>query len=298
MPALDQIGLRVPTLYTETAESATPLFDGHATLMNSLAGSTVKVGDPGWTGSSDATQSPILWGDPPFNDQNQGLYFMTNSITLQPDATYGTVYKYEIGPGDTNPYFDQPTKPNGELTVSRPISMGQYDWYAEAFKIVSPYTMLSGGFNVVCQYGYPALFSPPLSISFDSNGLGIDRHVGIVPVGGGSVTYTLKPRFYTVASVLDKWVEMVIGVKWAVDTNGEIYVYSRIKANGETVFSLQYVDFDHPTNQRTDGEPVLTIMNDKQSLYFGTDAAPPTNTLLHRGFTRWDNQADAIASMG
>jgi len=285
-------------MYTEIGEPATPLFDGHATLMSSLTGSTIKISDPGWTGSSDATQTPIIWGDPPFTSAKQGTYFMTDSITLQPDATYGTIYECEIGPGDTNPYFDQPTKPNGELTVSRPISMGQYDWYAEAFKIVSPYTMLSGGFNVIEQYGYPSLFSPPLSISFDSNGLGIDRHVGVIATGGGSITYVIKPRFFTVASVLDKWVEYVVGVKWAVDTNGEIYVYSRIKANGETVFSLQYVDFNHPTFQREEGEPVVSRVNDKMGLYFGTDAAPPTNTVLHRGFTRWDNQSDAIASMG
>ncbi len=265
--------------------------------MTSITGSTIKISDPGWAGSSNASQSPWIWGIIP-GDIASGVYCMTDSLTLQSDPTYAMIYKYEVGPGDTNPYFDQPTKPNAELTIERPISMGQVDWYAESFKIVSPYTLLSGGFNVICQYAYPSLYSPPLSISFDENGLGIDRHVGIVPVGGGSVTYTIKPRWYTVASILDKWIEYVIGVKWAVDVNGEIYVYCRVKENGDTRFSLKYQDLSHPTSQRTDGEPVHTKMNDKMGLYFGTSASPPTNTVLHRGFTRWDNQSDAIASMG
>lgn len=279
--------------------SGTPLFDGRATQMNTLTGSTIKVGDSGWAGSSNSYQDPIMWGDPPFTSRNNGIYCMTDSCTLITDPTYNKVYRFNIGPGDTNPYFDQPTKPNGELSVARPAVMGQTDWYSDAFKIVGPYTL--GSFNVIAQYCYPSQASPPLSISFDSTGVGIDRHVGVLKAQGdltGPDTIITKPRFWPVSTVLDKWVEMVIGVTWHVPDNGEIWVYARVKALGETNFTLVYHDTTRPTWQVIQGQSLHSSCTDKMGLYFGTFTSPPTNTVLHRGFQRWNNQADAIASMG
>lgn len=278
--------------------SGTSLFDGQATRMTSISGSTIKVGDSGWNGGSNATQSPQIWGEGG-PELAQGVYCMTDSVTLVSDPTYGKIYRMNVGPGDTNPYFDQPTKPNCELTNLRSIAMGQWDWYADSFKIVGPYTL--GSFNVIAQYGYPSLASPPLSISFDGTGVGIDRHVGVLKAAGdlsGPGTIITKPRFWPVSTVLDKWVEMVIGVKWEVDQPGEIFVYARVKALGETNFRLVYHDDTRPTFQKIEGQSIKTKVNDKMGLYFGTFSSPPTNTVLHKGFTRWDNQDDAIASLG
>ncbi len=274
----------------------TPLFDGQATRMTSITGSTIKVGDAGWAGSSNASQDPWIWGVRA-GDIASGVYCMTDSCRVIADPKYGKVFRFNIGPGDTNPYFDQPTKPNGELTIERPLAQDQVDWYAESFKIIAPYAVMS--FNVICQYGYPSLASPPLSISFDSRGLGIDRHVGILIAQGdlsGPGTIIDKPRFWQVADVLDKWVEMVIGVKWNVTATGWIEVWARVQ--GEATFTQKYVKTNTPTWQQVQGQSIKTKGNDKMGLYFGTSSSPPTNTVLHRGFTRWGNKDDAIASMG
>lgn len=273
------------------------LFDGRATLMTSLKGSTVKVGDSGWAGGSNALQTPLVWGEPKSTTDPSGLYFMTDSISLVADAKYQKVYRCNVGPGDTNPYFNQPTRPNGELTKSRPLAQGQVDWYAEAFKIVAPYTVMD--FNVICQYGYPSLASPPLSISFDSRGLGIDRHVGILIAQSdlsGPGTIIDKPRFWPVADVLDKWVEMVIGVKWNVTATGWVEVWARVQ--GESSFTQKYVKTNTPTWQQVQGQSIKTSGNDKMGLYFGTSSAPPTNTVLHRGFQRFADEASARAALG
>lgn len=278
--------------------SGTPLFDGQATRMNSITGSTVKVGDSNWNGSSNASQDPHIWGYKE-TDIASGVYCMTDSCQVVSDPTYGKVYRFNIGPGDTNPYFNQPTKPNGELTIQRPIAMGQVDWYAESFKIVSPYTMTGLYFNVIAQYGYPSLASPPLSISFEGNSLGIDRHVGMLNAPGDLTgAYIEKPRFYSLSSIYDKWVELVIGVKWSMDNTGWVEVYGRVRENGETTFSQKFVHLNTVTFQQIKGQPIKTTVNDKIGLYFGDESPPPTNTVLHRGFTRWDNKDDAIASMG
>jgi len=276
----------------------TPLFDGQAARMNSITGSTKKQGDAAWDGNSNASQDPHIWGYTA-TDIASGVYFMTDSGQIVPDPTYGKILRCNIGPGDTNPYFNQPTKPNGELTIQRPIAMGQVDWYANAIKIVSPYTLISGGFNVICQYGYPSLASPPLSISFDGNGFGIDRHVGVLQAAGDLTGATIeKPRFYTMANILDKWVELVIGVKWAMDNTGFVQVFGRVKANGDSTLIKKFEHLNTVTFQQIQGQSIKTSVNDKMGLYFGTQSNPPTNTVLHRGFTRWDNEADAMASMG
>jgi hypothetical protein len=123
----------------------------------------------------------------------------------------------------------------------------------------------------------------------------------LIAVGdlSGPNTYIEKPRFWNPASlVYDKWVEMVIGVKWAVDSTGWVEVWARVKANGETAFIQKFSHTFTPTFQQVQGQSIKTLCNDKIGLYFGTSSSPPTNTVLHRGFTRWDNKDDAIASMG
>lgn len=265
------------------------LFDGRAIRMNSISGSTVKIGDAAWQGGSNPSQDPDVWEE---------LQFMTDSIKLVSDARYGKVYLCEIGPGDTNPYFNQPTKPNGEITFSRPLAQGQVDWYTDVFMIVSPYTVM--GFNVIDQFGYPSLASPPLSISFDSHGVGIDRHVGILIAKSdlsGPGTFIEKPRFWPVATVLDKWVEMLIGVKWNVNSTGWIVVYARVRDLGETQLTKKFEHLNTPTWQQVQGDSIKTSGNDKMGLYFGTSSSPPTNRVKHRGFMRFADEASARASL-
>jgi len=164
---------------------------------------------------------------------------------------------------------------------------------------VTPWNMPPNSpFCLTTQYGYPSILYTPLSFCLDNNGLGVDRNVGAV--SGGSVQYTVKPRFLTLSSVANKWLEIIIGVKWQFNVPGEIYVYTRCTDNGETTFTLRYSDTTLPTNQYASGSSFKTNVNDKMGLYLGRwpVGSIVNNTVYHRGFTRWDNQADAVASMG
>lgn len=276
--------------------SGAALFDGRAILMTSLKGSTLPAG----TGSN-ASQSPAIFGEHP--GTSSGLYFMqrngVDDVQLVNDATWSKVYRFGIGQGSTNPFLTlySDGRASGELTSERAITPGQVDWYADAYKIASPWRMpTSSPFCVMSQYGYPTITSPPLSVCFDNGGLGIDRHVGVF--SGGNIQYVIKPRFYTLASLLDKWLELVIGVEWQFDTAGTIQVYGRIQ--GQTNPTLMYSDTTHPTNQYQSGSAFKTTVNDKHGLYLGRWAvgAIQENVVYHRGFVRWATQADAFASMG
>jgi hypothetical protein len=278
-------------------EPTSPLFDGRAVRMVSISGSTLRLGQPGWNGSSNASQDPHIWGYKA-DDIASGVYAMFDDITLVSDPTYGKVYRFEVGQGSTNPYLDLNSsgRASAELTIQRPITMGQWDWYPVVFKIVSPVNLRN--WHVLYQFAYPSITSPPLSVAYDSNGLGIDRHYGVANTYGSIDGLSIdKPRFYSVAQVTDKWVEMLVGVKWSMDSSGELRVYARCRACGESDLTLK-LSRSGVTYQQLKGQPVKTSANDKMSNYFGQSSPIPTNTVLHRGLMRFADEASARAYLG
>jgi hypothetical protein len=232
---------------------------------------------------------------------------MNNDIQLQSDPRFGKVYSITTGPNSHNPWWSPPPGvASSEMSKSRPFRMGTWDWYANSFKALSGWTLTDWG--TVSQMNYPTITSPPLEIDYDKNGVGIERSVGYVASVSGSPQVHDVQRFFPVSSVIGKWVDFVIGVKWATDTTGSIRVYTRCLECGDTGWVLRYSKDNIITMQwgagilnqdgsASGGGTASTL--DKMGLYWGYYTAPstePTDHMLEMGLVRASDQASAMAS--
>jgi hypothetical protein len=244
-------------------------------------------------------QSPSVW---------DCLCFLNNDVALQSDSRFGKVYAVTAGPSSGNPWGSlSPRYAASEVSKRRPVRMGQWDWYANSYKALPGWTLTDWG--TVTQMNYPTITSPPLEIDFDKYGVGIERSVGYVPAGGGAPIHDAQ-RWFSVSSVIGKWVDFVVGVKWATDTTGSIRVYTRCRECGDTGWILRYSKDNIITMQYgagimnkdgtspSTGQPLNTL--DKEGLYWGYESTPsskPTDHILESGLVRTSDEASAKAAL-
>lgn len=281
------------------ARTGEVLFDGRATKMTEIH--SVAIGDQ--------RQVPALW---------DCLCFLNDNIRLVNSKRFGRVYSISVGAGSHNPWWNGgPRIASAEVTTRRPVRLGQWDWYADSFLVLPGF--VPPDFAAVAQMNYPTITSPPLEIDFDKYGVGISRSVGYVPSLSAKAEITDSRRFYKVSDVVGKWVDFVIGVKWATNATGSIRVYTRCAAclgkshskasrAKRRKFVLQYTRDSIVTMQygagvmtadgkNADGHDMVTI--DHAGLYFGYggNAAMPTNRLLQSGLVRASDMAAAAATL-
>jgi hypothetical protein len=266
------------------AQATTPaLFDGRA--------------------SATAALDPHMWAC---------LCFTSQDIALQSDPRFGRVYAIDVGPGSHNPWWTPPYGiASAEVSVRRPVRLGEWDWYANSYKALPGWTLTDWG--TVSQMNYPTIASPPLEVDFDKYGVGIERTVGYVATHGGTPQVHDVQRWFPVSRVVGKWLDVVIGVKWATDTSGAIRVYTRCHECGDTQWVLRYTKDNILTMQwgagvmnqngtsAQDGQPMTTL--DKEGVYYGyaSGHAPsslPTNRMLQMGLIRTTSEAAAMAAFG
>jgi len=278
------------TTTTSAASDGTIYFDGRATGMTSLFS----------TSESNQGQSPSVWAC---------LCFLNNDIKLVSDSRFGQVYSTTAGPGSQNPWWTPPAGiASAEVSVRRPIRLGQWDWYANSFKVLSGWT--SADWATVDQMNYATITSPPLEIDFDKGGVGIERSVGYVPSVGGNPEIYDYQRFFPVSGVINKWVDFVIGVKWATDATGSIRVFTRCRECGDTDWVLRYSKdnlvtmqwgagvMDKNGDDPSTGQPIQSL--DKEGLYYGFTSPPatlPTDHILEMGLVRASDEATAMAAV-
>jgi hypothetical protein len=269
-----------------TPPSGTVLADQRAIHMVSLPPA----------GDSATDQDPSGFWD--------GLTYKNGDIWLTTDPFYGKVYAVCCNGASSNPWYDDATSMSAELTKRKGNRAGLWDWYALVFAVATDFTPTDWG--VVYQFNYPTLSSPPLAIAIDRNGIGLDRLAGRLretsPGNGKWYVADVQdhPRFLPLASVAGKWVEVLLGVKWAFDATGAIRCSTRCKANGETAFTSRFTADNVPTWQYRDGQPKPTAGLDKQGCYQGYGSVPPswpTNHVLHRGFMVCSDEATARANL-
>jgi len=100
-----------------------------------------------------------------------------------------------------------------------------------------------------------------------------------------------------------KWVEFVLGIKWAIDGSGAYRIYTRTPENGETSFTLRDSQTGVNTYQSQLGSDPLNT-TDIQMVYSGTEPINgwPSplwdNVAFHNGLRRYANEADALAAFG
>jgi hypothetical protein len=258
------------------------------------------------TSSTSQGQSPVLW---------DCLCFLNNDIQLASDGRYGKVYAVKAGPGSRNPWNTgfPAGYASAEITKGRPNDLGKWDWYAQAYRISGGFT--GPGFVTVSQFGYPTLSSPPLGLYLgNSNGVlnfQLFRNAGLLTNNGSGWyggTVVEQPSFLPVP--LGKWVELILGVRWATDNTGEIRVYTRTE--GEADFTLRLSRSGQPTWQygttsygtvnadgsNASGQQVRVL--DKQGLYFGYPdgrTSFPTESLQETGLVRASDYATARATL-
>jgi hypothetical protein len=272
-------------------QASAALFDGRArsmTMIRSLS-------------STQQSQAPSVWSC---------LCFGDDDISLVPDSRFGKVYSITAGPGSHNPWASLgPGVAAAEVSVRRPVRLGRWDWYANSFKALPGWTLTDWG--TVEQMNYPTLTSPPLEIDYDKYGVGIDRSIGEVATVGGKAQFRDVRRFFPVSEVIGKWLDFVVGVRWATDTTGAIRVYTRCIACRETHWVLRYSRSHIVTMQwgggiltaagrNPNGSGEITTL-DKQGLYYGffdghVPSVLPTNHILEMGFVRTTSEAAAKAA--
>ena len=140
-----------------------------------------------------------------------------------------------------------------------------------------------------------------------------------MPSVSGKAEITDSRRFYKVSDVVGKWVDFVIGVKWATNATGSIRVYTRCTACGskshskvarakrrelalrytrDSIVTMQYgAGVMTADGKNAEGREMLTI--DHAGLYFGYSGTEPmpTNRLLQSGLVRASDMATAAATL-
>src|SRR5215471_10337107 len=132
---------------------------------------------------------------------------------------------------------------SGEIINPRAIADMEEAWYAESVRLLSPFHAISraAGWGIVGQYGYGTLVggttvSPPVSIAVEAEGVGMDCDGGVFSLGTWTGQYHKRLNFVPIASVTDKWLDVVIGVRWTMSANGMVQFATRCRDNGETAF--------------------------------------------------------------
>lgn len=268
-----------------------PIFDGRATRLTLLTGSTV-------LGNNNADQQPEVWGKVGDGDRSSGLYFMRDDISLASDPRYGQVYLVRTNGSSQNPYWTDTDVCSAELTHDYTLTLGQEMWGTGATRLDPANTLTA--WQTLQQVAYPTLSSPPFGLYMHPDGFGVERHYGEIPAvtqqAAGYDAKTLHPW----ADIRGKWIEYVCGVKMTVDASGSVRVWTRVRENGETGFTLRY-QASGVTFQWVKGQPAKLTVMDKMGHYWGGSGAKatwPTNRVWHRGWMRHKSQADAFAAMG
>jgi len=278
------------------------LFNGRATRVGRIFSYETSAGD---INTLVQGQSPKLW---------DGLNFLNNDIQVIPDSRYGHVYSIRAGVGSHNPYYDPgPGVAASELSRGRENDNGKWDWFAGGFRINSGLT--GPGWVMLYQFGYPTLSSPPLALQLVKRhgrlNYGLLQNAGqLTKNSSGFYRGTVLANTPLVPVSYGKWVDFIIGVKWATGSTGELRVYARVE--GKTGYKLMLNRSRIPTWQygttpygsvnadgtNSSGQQARVI--DHGGLYFGywdSRTSFPTESILETGMTRSSTYRAAASTL-
>jgi len=244
----------------------------------------------------------------PGNDLWNCIYLNSDITLVQPDARWGKTYKARLTRDSKNPWGVPPlgtwqgaASVSCELTHVRSVNPGDVDWYAQSYKLHPGWT--AERFNIISQLGYPTLSSPPIAFNVSPMVIGLDLDGGVLTEAGhpgwwgGSHSERLR---YPTADTTNKWVDLILGVKWTLDNTGWIIFATRLE--GEAAFTTRYNEINIPTYQQhpniPESIPWKTQCMDKQGAYVGYhgNVAPPADWEIScelRGLSRHSSYADA-----
>jgi hypothetical protein len=252
-------------------------------------------------------QTPATWSC---------LCFLNNDMSVVSDGRYGKAYSTHVEPGSKNPWNSAFPAGDASALVSkgRPNNLGKWDWFANAYKVPTGWTQPN--FATLTEFEYATLTSPPLAIDISTiNGaptLAMYRNAGKV-TNNGSGWYggaVQEQAAAIVAIPFGKWVDVVVGVKWANDNTGEIRIYYRIE--GQSSFTLAITRSNTPTWQYgttsygtvnpdgTDASGKQVNVLDQSGLYTGYSdgrTSFATNSIFEAGLTRSADYETAVSTL-
>jgi hypothetical protein len=240
------------------------------------------------------------------------LCFLSDGFAVRQDSRFGAVYSVTAGLGYHNPWLDLgPWRTSSELSKRRPVGLGRWDWYSNSIQL-QPGFSATQEWGLVADMNYPTISHSPLEIDYDKYGVGISRTVGYIEkVLGPAPIYDMqrfwRPREYP--ALIGKWIDWVIGVRWATNTTGAVRVYTRCIQCRHAGWILRYSKSGIITMQwggglmNADGKDVGTgrefMTIDKIGLYYGYTQpqafAMPTNHVLEMGMVRSSTRATAMS---
>jgi hypothetical protein len=288
---------------TVAVRSGTVFFNGRAThMMGQLQSYETSAGN---IGTLVQGQSPKLW---------DGLNFLNNDIQVVSDSRYGHVYSIRAGVGSHNPWYDPgPGIAASELSRGRANDLGKWDWFAGGFRIDSGLT--GPGWVMLYQFGYPTLASPPLGLQLVKRRgalwYGIFRNAGqLAKSSSGLYRGSVYDNTALVPVSYGRWVDFIIGVRWATGSTGDLRVYARVQ--GTRGYKLMLSRSGTPTWQygttpsgsvnadgtNSSGQQVRVL--DHGGLYFGywdQRTSFPTESILETGMTRSSSYSAAASTL-
>lgn len=280
------------------ARLGTVLFDGRARKMRTLFS----------TSTTNQGQLPHVW---------DCLCFLNNDIQLAADSHFGRVYVTRAAPGSRNPWNTSAPANDASAQLSsvrKSYGLGNTYWYAIAFKLDSSWNQPS--WATLVTLGYATLSSGPIDIDvYPVNG----ALSYILYMNSGQLTQN-SGGFYKgsvfghtrIAPVsFGKWVEIVLGVKWATNNTGSVNAYYRLEgqhtwkhpiSKGQLA-TAQYGATPYgtvrPDGTNADGSHHTVL--DKQGLYIGyynsSTTSFPSRSVYESGLTRSSTFAAAAGTL-
>jgi hypothetical protein len=273
-------------------------FDGRARKMRTLYS----------TSTTDQAQLPRVW---------DCLCFTNNDIQLVDDKQFGRVYVARAAPGSRNPWNTAaPSNDAASQLSTRRASygLGNTYWYAIAFKLDSTWTQPD--WATLVTFGYPTLSSGPIDIDVYPM-KGVLSYVVYMNSGlltknaGGFYQGAVFGRAQIAPVVFGKWVEIVLGIRWATDKRGSVDAYYRLAGKRTWTHSVsrrglptaQYGTTSYGTataaGLNPDGSRHTVL--DKEGLYFGyyntATTTFPARAVYESGLTRSSTFAAAARTL-
>jgi len=221
-------------------------------------------------------------------------------VLIHQDATWAASSHNPWGDPSKDTWHQVPN--SAELTLTRIHVEGEVLWYAQSILIEPDFTAptRSQGWAIFTQLCYPGIISPPVGLECNAAGIGVDRDAGVAPAGTTDMPVKVRaqiPRL-TVAAITGKRVDLIVGARWTVGSDGWVKVLTRLE--GEPGFTEDYLAAG-PTYQQVAGQPLVTTVDEKQGGYVGLFGQPqPVGALtawLLRGLTIHPDRASAEGSL-
>jgi polysaccharide lyase-like protein len=244
------------------------------------------------------------WGAQCANTSSLPMLFTRGTLTVQSNV---------VGEGAYAARIDLPAAPSDktacEALSQRPIGFNSDDYYALMVRFPTDWREPSpAGWGAgIAHLNYEGIWGAPVSLNAHADTVALVVQSGLcrsVYTSSPGCTYSSGlggnlPRAYAVPAplALGIWHELIVHVRWAIDSSGEVEVWHRLK--GSSAWEKTVSVTGYPTLQWTADTGPEAIASrgtvDKIGAYRGQADFPLT--IWHDGFVRTTSFASAASAL-